>query len=101
MTVHEFLNHLSASGIRLSVTDGKLKVDAPAGVLTNQQRAMIRERKAELITLLTPKLCERCNTAMALVEVGYYSCPSCYFQIVEAKSGFWVTGVEEEMRAAV
>lgn len=99
MTAEALLTNLRADGFSLSVTDGLLYV-RPSASLTDEQRVLIRERKAELLALLAPKPCEKCGVAMTLVAVGYHSCPSCYFQTVEAKSGFWVTGVEEEMRAA-
>lgn len=88
MTAREFLDHLSVSGIRLSVTDGTLKVDAPAGVLTAELKTELTTQKPELLRLLAPKLCPRCNDVMACVEAGYFAC-DCGFQLVEAYSGFW------------
>lgn len=46
------------------------------------------------------KPCQRCDASMQHVEAGYFSCPACHFQAVEAKSGFWVTGIEQELRRA-
>jgi hypothetical protein len=39
--------------------------------------------------ILTPKPCRHCSTPMTRVEAGYFSCPECHYQCVEAKSGFW------------
>jgi hypothetical protein len=46
------------------------------------------------------KTCERCGVAMACIELGYYSCPACHYQVVEARSGFWTSGQSREMREA-
>ena len=99
MTAKTLLSDLRANGFSLSVSDGKLHVK-PSANLTEQQRADIRAHKAELLTLLTPKLCERCSTPMQRLELGYHTCPNCHYQIVERKSGFWVTGLEKMREAA-
>lgn len=100
MTAIQVIETVSAAGIRLLVTDGKLKVDAPAGVLTAEMKAELARCKAELLALLTPRPYERCSTPMTNVEFGYHSCPGCRFQIVERHSGFWVANLSQMLKEA-
>ena len=43
---------LRERGVRLSVEDGRLKCDAPPGVLDDELRAQLAARKEELLTLI-------------------------------------------------
>jgi thioesterase domain-containing protein len=52
MTTAQFLASLRESDVRLVVEDGKLKVDAPAGVLDDAMREELKRRKADLIATL-------------------------------------------------
>lgn len=88
MTATQLIETLSASGVRLSASDGKLKVDAPADVLTAELKTELAAHKAELLALLAPKPCKYCNAPMLCVEAGYFAC-GCGYQIVEPRSGFW------------
>ena len=50
MTTAEFLSSLRERGVRLSVEDGRLKCDAPPGVLDDGLRAQLAARKQELLS---------------------------------------------------
>ncbi len=51
---------LNAAGVRLQAIGDKLRVDAPAGVLTPKLKAMLIARKTELLSSL---IAPRCDTA--------------------------------------
>lgn len=53
MSTMDFLSSLRERGVRLSVEDGRLKCDAPAGVLDDDLRAQLVTRKQELVALIT------------------------------------------------
>jgi hypothetical protein len=48
------MDGLIARGVRFAVDAEGLLVDAPAGVLTDAERAALTVHKAELVALLTP-----------------------------------------------
>ena len=52
MTAHDLLADLTARGVQLTAQGGRLHVDAPAGVLTEELRAALVSRKADLLALL-------------------------------------------------
>ena len=52
MTTADFLSSLRERGVRLSVVDGRLKCDAPPGVLDDGLRAQLAARKQALLTLI-------------------------------------------------
>ena len=52
MTTADFLSSLRERGVRLSVEDGRLKCDAPPGVLDDGLRAQLAARKQELLALI-------------------------------------------------
>jgi thioesterase domain-containing protein len=52
MTTAHFLSSLRERGVRLSVEDGRLKCDAPPGILDDGLRAQLAARKEELLTLI-------------------------------------------------
>lgn len=52
-TAAELLSGFAAADIRLSVSEGKLLVDAPAGCLTDELRATLSNRKADLIAAIS------------------------------------------------
>ncbi len=54
MSASALLEDLLARGVNLSAQAGKLVCDAPAGVLTDADRAALREHKAALLALLAP-----------------------------------------------
>jgi thioesterase domain-containing protein len=52
MTTTDFLSSLRERGVRISVADGRLKCDAPPGVLDEELRTQLAARKQELLTLI-------------------------------------------------
>jgi hypothetical protein len=52
MTTAEFLSSLNEMGIAVANEDGKLVIDAPAGVVTVQLREELARRRNELIAAL-------------------------------------------------
>ena len=48
------LDKIDQAGGRLSVADGRLRVEAPAGLLSDQDRAVLARHRAGLIDALTP-----------------------------------------------
>ncbi|MGH9839693.1 MAG: hypothetical protein ACREEM_13005 [Blastocatellia bacterium] len=74
------LSNLTAQGVRLWAEADRLKFDAPAGVLTDDDRAALREHKAELLTILTgPGLCPTCREPANLQDRTHdtWFCPNC------------------------
>lgn len=68
MTATVLLDELRSKGIRLSVEEDRLAVDAPKGMLTDALRQTIRQHKAEILSLLaqaTPA-----NDALSKVSSG-------------------------------
>ncbi len=53
MTAVALLAELSSLGIRLAAEDGRLRVNAPKGALTDELKARIAARKSELLELLS------------------------------------------------
>src|SRR5262245_2949742 len=52
MTANQILDSLQARDITVTLNGDRLKIDAPAGSLTDEDRAQLRECKAELLKLL-------------------------------------------------
>jgi thioesterase domain-containing protein len=52
MTTAQFLSTLRERGVRLSAENGRLKCDAPPGILDDALRAQLADRKEELLTLI-------------------------------------------------
>ena len=52
MTTAEFLSSLRERDVRLWAEDGRLKCDAPPGVLDDELRAQLAARKQELLSLI-------------------------------------------------
>jgi hypothetical protein len=52
MTAFDFLLSLECRGVKLKPSQGKLMVDAPAGILTDRDRTMLARYKADLLALL-------------------------------------------------
>lgn len=53
MSTAEFLSNLRERGVRVWVEDGRLKADAPAGVLDEALRGQLAARKPELLEVLS------------------------------------------------
>jgi hypothetical protein len=49
MTLDTFLQDLRARGVRFAATDGNLRIDAPRGVLTEQDREQLRRHRHEVL----------------------------------------------------
>ncbi|HTJ30690.1 MAG TPA: condensation domain-containing protein, partial [Acidobacteriaceae bacterium] len=49
MSATKLLDHLRSLDVELRIRDGKLALNAPAGVLTPELQQLLRSRKAELI----------------------------------------------------
>ena len=49
MTLDQLCAQLDANGVKITVVDGKLRIDAPAGALSEGLRAGLVEHKAALL----------------------------------------------------
>ena len=54
MTAHELLISLRRSGIELTVSGNRLRVEAPRGAVTSELRRVLIARKRELLAALSP-----------------------------------------------
>jgi hypothetical protein len=52
MTTIEFLTDLEKAGANVTVRDGKLRCEAPKGVITEDLKQLLATHKAEIISLL-------------------------------------------------
>ncbi len=55
MTVAALIHELSRQDVKLMVQNGKLEINAPAGVLTDDVVSQLREHKTEILTCLADK----------------------------------------------
>jgi len=62
MSARALLQSLTARGVNLSANDGKLVYDAPPGVLTDADRATLRDRKPELLAVLSSPASDAANS---------------------------------------
>lgn len=84
MSAPAILENLQARGAYVTVTPpDRLRVEAPAGVLTEQDRALLRQYKAELLALLTRDdtpppvpICLTCRRRPRTPTTGA-RCPAC------------------------
>ena len=53
ITTDVLITTLSAGGVEISVSNGKLKIDAPRGVLSAEDKELLRVHKAEIIRKLS------------------------------------------------
>lgn len=92
MTATMLLDELRTNGVHLTVKGEHLAVDAPKGVLTDDLRQAIRQHKAALLTLLTPRLprhrggmpvtrpttpCPQCGSVEWQEHITYRYCRAC------------------------
>jgi hypothetical protein len=77
MTTHAFLDSPTRRGVRLSATSGRLDIDAPAGVLTAEDRAALAEHKAELVAILTAPAPDPCAQVPEPAAPPLFHCPTC------------------------
>jgi hypothetical protein len=52
MSVADLLGDLNRRGVRLAVAEGKVRLDGPAGVITEADRQAVRDHKPALVALL-------------------------------------------------
>jgi hypothetical protein len=78
MTIDHLLEALGESGIAPYVRDGRLRVRAPVGALTDELRAALAAHKGELVDLLTPPsppvpgICRSCGRPTRVRGSGEY-----------------------------
>lgn len=65
MNVHELIGHLDRLGVVMVVEDGRLRVNAARGQLTDELKAMIAEHKPELLSVLADRQRQREHGASA------------------------------------
>lgn len=86
MTAQAVLERLRSLGARVSLAGDKVRVEAPAGVLTDDLRRELIEHKAELVRLLRPApdlpppACDRCGGTLFWQSIAYgpWTCARCY-----------------------
>lgn len=86
MTAATLLDRLRCLGASVSLVGDKLRVEAPAGVLTPDLRRELIEHKAELVRLLRPApdlpppVCDRCGGTLFWQSVAYgpWTCARCH-----------------------
>ena len=69
MTAQAILSDLATRGIRVWAESDRLKLDAPIGVLTDEDKAKLAAHKSELLNALTtfpPGTCPGCRAPMNL-----------------------------------
>src|SRR5688572_11418992 len=70
MTAQELLERLTSRGVRLAATEGRLRFDAPAGVMSPELRRELAQHKPELLVLLAKSdLARLVQQAAALPEM--------------------------------
>jgi hypothetical protein len=69
MTAHALFDDLTRRGVRLEVRGERLAWRAPAGQLSEADKAAIRKRKSELLRLLAAGPSEACPTCGAALVV--------------------------------
>ena len=74
MTTTALLSDLRRKGVRLTPASGRLRIEAPKGIITPAVRAMLADRKGELLDLLT--LDSTTASAQQPVEIEGH-CPYC------------------------
>jgi hypothetical protein len=76
MTATQILDDLRGRAVALTSNGDRLKIDAPLGVLTDEDRQAIRTHKAELLALLDQAYenIEMHDSALfdVIVEVAFY-----------------------------
>jgi hypothetical protein len=81
MNAQTLVHDLTARGVRLWAEAGNLKLDAPVGLLTDEDILAIRQHKADLLAALTPQpgTCPTCQGAADLQDqqLDTWWCASC------------------------
>jgi hypothetical protein len=105
MNAQSLHENLTARGVCLWVDRESLKIEAPSGVLTDSDRAAIREHKAELIEQLsTRKFTALSETARQLINYAASvlrsrlernECPSCGYALdLSQREPLWMWDAE-------
>lgn len=89
MTALALWEEIKTRGLHLELDGGAVFVEGDEEALTPDLLTELRAHKEELVGLL---FCRHCAAPMEHVEAGYFSCPACHCQVVEARSGFWTKG---------
>lgn len=80
MNAQQILDDLTARGVRIWAEADRLKLDAPVGVVTAEDKAKLTAAKPELIAVLTqPGTCPKCHALATLQqrEPLTFWCPGC------------------------
>ena len=90
MTPVELLTKLRSHDVILTACGDRVRVDAPAGVLSDAMHQAIRQHKAALLAMLTPErriplprypaLCWRCKGPSERQGLRYLLCAQCQNQ---------------------
>ena len=81
MNTEAILHDLAARGVRIWAEADSLKLDAPVGVLTDEDKSTLRALKSDLLAALQPKpgTCPKCRQGMNLQDRAgdAWWCPGC------------------------
>lgn len=84
MTATEVLDNLRHRGVTVQVEAGLIKMTAAPGVITDADRAAVKEAKSDIIRILTPPPHGSINWPMAVHAHRLTACPwdSCRGRVV-------------------
>lgn len=74
MTAQMILNDLTARGVHVGAESDRLTLDAPSGVVTEQDRLTLTRWKPELLQLLTPEVKKASQAVAELLAINH--CPN-------------------------
>src|SRR5262245_28392859 len=79
MTAQAILDDLTARGVRVWAEADRLKLDAPAGILTDEDKANLAAAKPELLAVLAPKagICPACKSELDHQGGDCWWCAGC------------------------
>lgn len=80
MNAEAIIQDLTTRGVRVWAEADKLKLDAPVGILTDEDKAKLVAAKPELLAALSrPGVCPKCRQGMNLQDRSgdAWFCPSC------------------------
>lgn len=78
MTATTFLHDLTARGVHVWPEGSKLKLDAPIGILTDDDRQALREHKAALLAALSESRSQKSAHELVAEALARHKCPDCY-----------------------
>ncbi|HKB37337.1 MAG TPA: DNA methyltransferase [Gemmataceae bacterium] len=97
MTASELLKDLTARNVRLAAADGRLRVEAPAGTLTDVDRSALTEHKDELLMLLGGVLEGDCRAVLPTLPAG---CADLVFSDIPFNQGVDYPGYKDDLPEA-